>query len=48
MQPEERRFVTPEAIRAGCLVGRPEEIADQIRASGSRHARDRAMASNGS
>jgi 5,10-methylenetetrahydromethanopterin reductase len=33
MQPEERRFVTPEAIRAGCLVGRPEEIAEQIRAS---------------
>ncbi len=26
MQPEERRFVTPDAIRASCLVGTPEEI----------------------
>ncbi|MGH7932985.1 MAG: hypothetical protein ACREQN_07425, partial [Candidatus Binataceae bacterium] len=31
MQPEERRFVTPEAIRALCLVGTPEEIAHQLR-----------------
>ena len=31
-QPEERRFVTPDAIRAGCLVGSPEEIVEQVRA----------------
>ena len=30
--PEERRFVTPEAIQAACLVGEPEEIIHQIRA----------------
>ena len=30
MQPEERRFVTPEAIRAGCLTRAAEEIADRI------------------
>jgi alkanesulfonate monooxygenase SsuD/methylene tetrahydromethanopterin reductase-like flavin-dependent oxidoreductase (luciferase family) len=31
MQPEERRFVTPEAIRASCLVGTPDEIVAQLR-----------------
>jgi alkanesulfonate monooxygenase SsuD/methylene tetrahydromethanopterin reductase-like flavin-dependent oxidoreductase (luciferase family) len=31
MQPEERRFVTPEAIKASCLVGTPEEIVAQVR-----------------
>jgi alkanesulfonate monooxygenase SsuD/methylene tetrahydromethanopterin reductase-like flavin-dependent oxidoreductase (luciferase family) len=31
LQPEERRYVTPDAIRASCLVGTPEEIVDQIR-----------------
>ena len=30
--PEERRFVTPEAIQATCLIGEPAEIIDQIRA----------------
>lgn len=30
--PEERRFVTPEAIRASAMVGTPEEIVEQIRA----------------
>jgi alkanesulfonate monooxygenase SsuD/methylene tetrahydromethanopterin reductase-like flavin-dependent oxidoreductase (luciferase family) len=30
--PEERRFVTPEAIRAICIVGSPEDIIDQVRA----------------
>jgi alkanesulfonate monooxygenase SsuD/methylene tetrahydromethanopterin reductase-like flavin-dependent oxidoreductase (luciferase family) len=30
MQPAERKFVTPEAIRATCLVGTPEEIVDQL------------------
>lgn len=32
IQPEERRFVTPEAIAASCLVGRPEEIVERLRA----------------
>jgi alkanesulfonate monooxygenase SsuD/methylene tetrahydromethanopterin reductase-like flavin-dependent oxidoreductase (luciferase family) len=32
MQPEERRFVTPEAIRGACLVGEPDELVAQIRA----------------
>jgi alkanesulfonate monooxygenase SsuD/methylene tetrahydromethanopterin reductase-like flavin-dependent oxidoreductase (luciferase family) len=31
MQPDERHFVTPEAIRATCIVGTPEEIIGQIR-----------------
>ena len=30
--PEERRFVTPEAIRAICLAGKPDEIIARIRA----------------
>ncbi|MEX2481384.1 MAG: LLM class flavin-dependent oxidoreductase [Gammaproteobacteria bacterium] len=30
LQPEERRFVTPEAIRASCVVGTPEEIIAQL------------------
>jgi alkanesulfonate monooxygenase SsuD/methylene tetrahydromethanopterin reductase-like flavin-dependent oxidoreductase (luciferase family) len=29
--PEERRFMTPEAIKGACLVGEPDEILDQIR-----------------
>ena len=32
MQPEERKFVTPEAIRATCLIGLPDEIVTQLRA----------------
>jgi len=32
LQKDERQFVTPEAIRATCLVGTPEEIIDQLRA----------------
>ncbi len=32
VQPGERRFVTPEAIRAGCVIGTPEEIIAQLRA----------------
>ena len=32
MQPDERRFVTPEAIRGTCLVGEPDELVAQIRA----------------
>jgi alkanesulfonate monooxygenase SsuD/methylene tetrahydromethanopterin reductase-like flavin-dependent oxidoreductase (luciferase family) len=31
MQPEERRFVTPEAIKATCVVGTPEEIIAELR-----------------
>jgi hypothetical protein len=31
LQPEERQFVTPDAIRATCLVGMPEEIIGQVR-----------------
>jgi alkanesulfonate monooxygenase SsuD/methylene tetrahydromethanopterin reductase-like flavin-dependent oxidoreductase (luciferase family) len=30
--PEERRFITPEAIRSTTLVGTREELLDQIRA----------------
>ena len=30
LQPAERKFVTPEAIRATSLVGTPEEIVDQL------------------
>ena len=29
--PEERRFITPEAIRGTCLVGKPDEVVEQIR-----------------
>jgi len=32
--PEERRFVTPETIRASTIVGSPEEIIEQVRAIG--------------
>jgi alkanesulfonate monooxygenase SsuD/methylene tetrahydromethanopterin reductase-like flavin-dependent oxidoreductase (luciferase family) len=31
LQPAERKFVTPEAIKATCLAGTPEEIVDQLR-----------------
>jgi alkanesulfonate monooxygenase SsuD/methylene tetrahydromethanopterin reductase-like flavin-dependent oxidoreductase (luciferase family) len=31
LQPEERPFVTPEAIRNCCIVGTPEEIVQRIR-----------------
>jgi alkanesulfonate monooxygenase SsuD/methylene tetrahydromethanopterin reductase-like flavin-dependent oxidoreductase (luciferase family) len=31
LQPEERRFVTPEAIRAICIVGEPDEVIARIR-----------------
>jgi alkanesulfonate monooxygenase SsuD/methylene tetrahydromethanopterin reductase-like flavin-dependent oxidoreductase (luciferase family) len=31
VQPEERRYVTPDAIKATGLVGTPEEIIAQIR-----------------
>jgi hypothetical protein len=30
LQPEERRFVTPEAIRNTCIVGTPEEIISRL------------------
>ena len=30
LQPAERKFVTPEAIKAICLAGTPEEIVDQL------------------
>jgi len=32
VQPEERKFITPELIRDSCLVGTPDEIIAQIRA----------------
>jgi alkanesulfonate monooxygenase SsuD/methylene tetrahydromethanopterin reductase-like flavin-dependent oxidoreductase (luciferase family) len=32
LQPEERKFVTPEAIRNTMVVGTPEEITGQLRA----------------
>jgi alkanesulfonate monooxygenase SsuD/methylene tetrahydromethanopterin reductase-like flavin-dependent oxidoreductase (luciferase family) len=31
LMPEERRFVTPDAISAICMVGSAEDIIDQIR-----------------
>jgi alkanesulfonate monooxygenase SsuD/methylene tetrahydromethanopterin reductase-like flavin-dependent oxidoreductase (luciferase family) len=31
MQPEERGFVTPDAIRATCVIGTPDEIISQLR-----------------
>jgi len=31
LQPEERRFVTPEAIRNCCIVGTPEEIISRLK-----------------
>jgi Luciferase-like monooxygenase len=37
MQPEERRFVTPEAIRASCVIGTPEEIVEASSARKERH-----------
>jgi alkanesulfonate monooxygenase SsuD/methylene tetrahydromethanopterin reductase-like flavin-dependent oxidoreductase (luciferase family) len=30
LQPDERRFITPEAIKGTCLVGTPEELVAQI------------------
>ncbi len=32
LQPEERRFITPETIRGCCLAGEPDEIIAHIRA----------------
>jgi 5,10-methylenetetrahydromethanopterin reductase len=32
LHPDERQFATPDLIRATCLVGRPEELAEQVRA----------------
>jgi alkanesulfonate monooxygenase SsuD/methylene tetrahydromethanopterin reductase-like flavin-dependent oxidoreductase (luciferase family) len=31
LQPGERKFITPEAIKGTCLVGTPEEIVHQLR-----------------
>lgn len=31
LQETERRFVTPKAIKAACLVGEPDDIVDQLR-----------------
>jgi len=33
LRPEERRFMTPEAIHETCLVGEPEQIIEQIRSA---------------
>ena len=30
LQPGERKFMTPEAIKGSCLVGTPEEIVQQL------------------
>ena len=30
LREEERRFVTPEAIRGSCIVGEPDEIVEQV------------------
>ena len=32
LHPDERQFATPDLIRMTCLVGRPDEVAGQIRA----------------
>lgn len=32
LDPQEARFVTPELIKAFCIAGQPEEIAEQLRA----------------
>ena len=32
LHPDEAQFVTSEMIRATCLAGRPEEVAEQVRA----------------
>jgi len=29
--PDERRFITPEMIKSFCVVGRPEEVLDQVK-----------------
>ncbi len=31
LQPEERRYVTPEAVANGCLVGEPDQIIEHVR-----------------
>jgi alkanesulfonate monooxygenase SsuD/methylene tetrahydromethanopterin reductase-like flavin-dependent oxidoreductase (luciferase family) len=31
LREEERRFVTPEAIRGSCIVGEPDEVVEQVR-----------------
>ena len=31
LDPEEARFITPELVKATCLVGEPEEMAEQVR-----------------
>jgi len=31
LQPEERRFITPEAVRSSALIGEPDEIIEHIR-----------------
>ncbi len=33
LQPNERRFMTPETIHEACLVGEPDEIIEQLRAA---------------
>ncbi|HVP30144.1 MAG TPA: LLM class flavin-dependent oxidoreductase [Myxococcota bacterium] len=38
--PEERRFVTPDAIRTWCLVGEPDDLIHQIRAAESAGLRE--------
>ena len=32
VDPEEARFLTPDLIRASCLIGTPEELVEQVRA----------------
>jgi hypothetical protein len=34
LMPEERRFMTPEAIKGSCLVGEPDELIDYVRRAG--------------
>ena len=31
LQPEERKYISPAAIRAACLVGTPDEIIEHVK-----------------
>ncbi len=31
VKPEERRFITPEMIKAFCMISRPQDVADEVR-----------------
>ena len=43
LEPEERKFVTPERIQASCLVGSGAEIVEQLARDGGRRALTQVM-----